>query len=414
MAAFVAIAWSATTPDLGRGDVAPGQKAALLLTHPPAALDAWAPALRLRFAARPMAGGLAPSRGPRSAARVNDAFGALSPIPPTTLAKSRDAFSPSRAQAAPREADSRLALLVQQRDRLKAGRPAHAQTRTRHSLVASRRRLGNDRPRLSHRLSAVLNAYFPPVCHWCDAIRPFRVCEVRLRWPTVEARKKGRPAPLETFVHAPNAVRSETLSPRMTAITEAGPVTTAQAVRPAGGRMVQAFAPPLKTTIAALRAWAPESEPLWRTPAADPRLAALPGAGTVYAARLTAARGPVRDRGTTGDARRGVSGVAPVLERRGPSTWRRWRAGCPKFLRPSCHASAGASIHHAFGARASSRSQRARGTRQQAAVRALAFQWLRISDPCWQTPTPYSDVSYLERLRRKGAPLLAFAANTPS
>jgi hypothetical protein len=32
---------------------------------------------------------------------------------------------------------------------------------------------------------------------------------------------------------------------------------------------------------------------------------------------------------------------------------------------------------------------------------------------CWQTNTPYNEVHYLESLRKKGSPLLAFAAPKP-
>jgi hypothetical protein len=59
-------------------------------------------------------------------------------------------------------------------------------------------------------------------------------------------------------------------------------------------------------------------------------------------------------------------------------------------------------------------SQRARGKSHQAAVRALALKWLRIIYKCGQTRTPSSEVRYWERLRRKGSPLLAFAAHNPS
>jgi transposase len=94
----------------------------------------------------------------------------------------------------------------------------------------------------------------------------------------------------------------------------------------------------MKTTIEAIRTVAHEIEPLGHTPADEHLLAALPGAGTVDAARLTAALGTVSDRWTTGDAWRCCSGVAPVRERRGQSTWSRWRSCCPTFLRQSCHA----------------------------------------------------------------------------
>jgi hypothetical protein len=44
------------------------------------------------------------------------------------------------------------------------------------------------------------------------------------------------------------------------------------------------------------------------------------------------------------------------------------------------------------------------------AVRALAYKWIRIIYRCWQTRQPYNEVEYLESLRRKGSPLLKYAA----
>jgi hypothetical protein len=57
-----------------------------------------------------------------------------------------------------------------------------------------------------------------------------------------------------------------------------------------------------------------------------------------------------------------------------------------------------------------SRGQIAKGKGRQAAVRALAYKWIRIIWKCWQTRTPYNEVKYLECLRKKGSPLLSYAA----
>jgi len=276
------------------------------------------------------------------------------------------------------------------------------------------RRLVNDCTRLSHRLTALVKAYFPQVFHWFAASRTLLVCDWLLRWPTLEALKQVRPATLAKFFHAHHSVRQETIAPRSAAIKDAVPLTTEQAVLPASVLMTQALATQMKTTIAAIRAFDHEMEQRCRTHEDDHLLASLPGAGPVYAARLTAAMGTVRARWTTVDARLCCSGVAPVMERRGKSTWIRGRYCCPKFLRQSFHEDAGESINHSCWARVYYRSPRARGKSHQAAVRALALKWIRIIDTCWPTRTPYSAVRDLESLRRKGAPLLAFAANNPS
>ncbi|MGH7713183.1 MAG: hypothetical protein ACREOG_17970, partial [Gemmatimonadaceae bacterium] len=49
--------------------------------------------------------------------------------------------------------------------------------------------------------------------------------------------------------------------------------------------------------------------------------------------------------------------------------------------------------------------QRSRGKGHQAAVRALAFKWIRIIWRCWQERTPYDEARYLRALTQRGSPL---------
>jgi hypothetical protein len=158
VAAFGAIAWADATHAIGLVDVAPGTQASSIRKHPPEALEAWATAWRPRVAGQPIAVCLEPARGPRLAALLPYDLWVLYPRHPTPLAKYRAAFSPSRATDEPRAAASLLELRRQQRDRRQAGRPDQAKTRPRHSLVAVRRRLVHDRPRLSPRRTAWLQA----------------------------------------------------------------------------------------------------------------------------------------------------------------------------------------------------------------------------------------------------------------
>jgi len=393
-AALVALDWSDAKHDVCLLDVATGKTESGLLTHPPEELEAWATALRTRFAGQPIAVCLEQSRGPLISALLKYDFLVLYPINPATLAKYREAFSPSRAKDDPQDADSLLELLLHHRDRLKAWRPDNVKTRTLQYLVEHRRRLVHDRTRLSNRMTALLKAYFPQVLQWFDDIRTTLVCDVLLRWPTLEALQKVRPATLEKFFHEHTSVRTETIAQRLAAIKAAIPLITDQAGMHASVRMIKALATQMKTTIAAIREFDHEIEQLCRTPEDSPLFASLPGAGPVYAARLTAALGTVRDRWPTVEDLLCYSGVAPVMERSGKSTWIRWRSCCPKFLRQSFHEYAGESINHSFWARAYYMSQRARGKSHQAAVRALAFKWIRIIYRCWQTRTPYSEVRY--------------------
>jgi hypothetical protein len=60
------------------------------------------------------------------------------------------------------------------------------------------------------------------------------------------------------------------------------------------------------------------------------------------------------------------------------------------------------SIRHSFWAQVYYQKQRAKGNTHQAAVRALAFTWLRILSRCWQERTPYDESVYLQALYRRG------------
>ena len=170
----------------------------------------------------------------------------------------------------------------------------------------------------------------------------------------------------------------------------------------------------MKTTIDAVAEFDREIEALCQTHADYFIFDSLPGSGTVYSSRRLSALGTDRSRWTSVDELLCFAGVAPVIERSGKSEWIRWRYFCPKFLRQSFVEYAGESIKHSFWARAYYNSQKAKGKSHQAAVRALAFKWIRIIYRCWQTNTPYNEVTYLESLRKKGSPLLSFAANNPS
>ena len=89
---------------------------------------------------------------------------------------------------------------------------------------------------------------------------------------------------------------------------------------------------------------------------------------------------------------------------------------CAKFLRQSFHEWAGQSIAHSVWARAYYQQQRERGNDHHAAVRALAFKWIRIVFRCWQDRVAYDENKYLAALARRGSPLssVLLAATAPT
>jgi hypothetical protein len=97
--------------------------------------------------------------------------------------------------------------------------------------------------------------------------------------------------------------------------------------------------------------------------------------------------------------------IAPVREKSGRQLWVHWRWNAPKFLRQTFVEWAGSTVVHSAWARAYYQQQRRAGKRRQAALRALAFKWIRIVWRCWQTRTPYDEARYINALSRRQSPL---------
>ncbi len=194
---------------------------------------------------------------------------------------------------------------------------------------------------------------------------------------------------------------------RICAIKAASPLTRDGAVITAHKLQAQVLVEQLRVTLKAIDRF---DEEIAATAAKLPDYArlfkSLPGAGPVLAPRLLAAFGEQRDRFAGADECQKYFAVAPVTERSGNKTWVHWRWQGPTFLRQTLVEWAGQTINKSFWAGAYYRQQRGKGSSHQAAVRALAFKWVRILYRCWQTRTPYDESKYLEALRRRGSPLL--------
>ena len=413
-AALIGLDWADRKHDICLIDTVTSKREAVALAHSPQAIEEWAVALRSRFGGRPVAICLEQSRGPIIYALLKYDFLTLYPVNPRTLARFREAFAPSRHKDDPPDAAYLAELLLHHRERLRPWQPDDEQTRTLRLLVEQRRRLVGDRTRLSNRLTSLLKCYFPQILEWFPDIRTTLVCDFLARWPSLAALQRVRRETLLRFFRHHNSVRRETLEQRLTAIKAARPLTTDRAVLRSSVAMTKALVAQLKATLSAITEFDRQIAELCAAHEDYDLFESLPGAGAVYAARLTAALGSDRTRWESAQELACLAGVAPVMERSGQSCWVRWRYFCPKFLRQTFHEYAGESIKHSFWARAYYEQQRAKGKSHHAAVRALAFKWVRIIFRCWQERTAYNEVKYLESLRRKGSSLLNYAANNPA
>jgi transposase len=413
-AALVGIDWSDAKHDVCLLDCASGKREASILTHTPEELDRWADSLRGRYPGQRIAVCLEQSRGPLVYALLKYDFLVLYPINPKTLAKFREAFTPSRAKDDPSDAAYLADLLALHRDKLRPWLPDDEKTRTLQYLVEHRRRLVDDRSRISNRLTSLLKGYFPQVLDWFPDICTKLVADFLLRWPSLGSLKRVHDTTLRRFFREHHSTRQQVVDLRIARIRASVPLVTDRAVIAASVVMAKALAAQMKAAVEAVAEFDRQIERLCQTHQDYEVFASLPGSGTVYSSRLLVAFGSDRTRFASAQRVACLAGVAPVIERSGQNVWVHWRFCCPKFLRQSFVEYAGESVRHSFWARAFYMQQRAKGKSHQVAVRALAYKWTRIIYRCWQRRQPYNEVEYLESLRRKGSPLLKYAAESPA
>jgi transposase len=405
-AAFVSIDWADTTHDVCLQAVGSDTRECRQLDHTPAAIDAWARALQERFAGRPGAVGLARNNGPLVYALRKYDFLVLFPINPGTLAKYREAFTPSHAKDDPTDAELPLELLVKHRDTLPPLHPQSSAMRALAQLVEHRRRVVGDKVRLTNRLTSPLKNSFPHVLHWFEDKDPLLFCDCLAHWPPLTAAQLARRTTLEGFFRTHHVRYGTVLDKRIQAIKSATPLTTDEGVSVPKALLGQALVAQLRVVLHAMTDFDHAIAQRAQRHPDFPLFAALPGAGAVCAPRLLVAGGEQRERYASADARQQYAGIAPVTERSGNKTWVHWRWQCPTCLRQTFVEWTAESIRHSFWARMYYQQQREKGKSHQAAIRALAFKWIRVLFRCWQHRTPYDESVYLTALQHRGSPLL--------
>src|SRR5438093_11689916 len=131
-AAFAGIDWADTKHDICLQAASSEEREWAVVPHRPAAIDAWASTLRQRFQGRPVAVCLELAKGPLVYALQKYDFLVLFPVHPATLARYRQAFTPSRAKADSTDAELALELRLRYRAKLKTApgaRPGRSNAR---------------------------------------------------------------------------------------------------------------------------------------------------------------------------------------------------------------------------------------------------------------------------------------------
>jgi transposase len=411
-AAYIGIDWADRKHDIHLYDPTTGQTEDYCIGAGPQAIKDWVMGLQQRYGNAPLAVCTEQKRGPLIYALCQYENLVLFPINPRTVANYRKAFQPSRAKSDPVDARILVELLLKHGDKLPVWKPESAEIRALRQWVESRRMLVGEKVRLTNRITSALKNYYPQVLDWFEDKDTRVFCEFVKRYPTVTAAQAASAEELTQFFRKHGVVRWSAITRRLEQIAHAGIALTEDIgiVEPMQW-LVEALMEQLKLLLVRLLDLEAKIEALFTSLPDAALFSALPGAGPHLAPRLLAAFGSDRSRFKTAQELQRYSGIAPVRESSGKKNWVHWRWSCPIFLRQTFVEWANQSRHHSAWAQAYYRIQREKGNSHPAAMRALAFKWIRILFRCWQKQELYDEAKYVGALERKGSPIAKILAN---
>jgi transposase len=371
------------------------------LEQKPEKLHQWFRNLLARFGGRKVAVAIEQTRGAVIHFLLGYGFVHVFPIHPKSLKNYRDALHPSGAKDDPTDAELLLQFITLHKDKIKPWIPDKPEIRLLLRLVEFRRRIVAKRVRLTNELTQLLKEYFPAALDWAGDMHSVMACDFLSKWPTLEKLQKSKPEAIRKFYLEHGSRRTDVTEERLKQIASALPLTTDYAGIETSARMVKSIVPQLHWIIEAIAHFDERIKKLFQNHPDSEIFNSFPGAGSALAPRLLAVMGSDRSRFQSANELAQYSGIAPVTERSGKSTWVHRRFACSQFIKQSFHEFAAQSIMFCVWARAYYDYKRSQGKGYHAAIRALAYRWIRIIYRCWRDHIPYNEQIYAQSLQQK-------------
>lgn len=346
------------------------------------------------------------TRGPLIHGLMKFDFLVIYPVNPRSLAEFRRVFKVGGAKSDPADGELLAELGLRHAERLRALEPQDAATRQLALLGEHRRDLVQERTQCLNRLASALKSYYPQALELVGAgLDTPMALDFLVRWPTLPLLQKARPSTLRGFFYTHNSRGEEILRERLALVASAKPLTEDPAVVEPMRRLALAMVRlvgALQKTIAEYDAQIAE---VFAGHAKAPLFAGLPGAGPVLAPRLAAALGTLPSHWPSAHELLCLSGVAPVTRQSGRQRTVHFRWARPKFLHQTFVEFAKCSIPHCGWAALLYQDLLKRGKGRWAAIRVVAFKWVRIIRRCWADNSLYDETRYLRSLQKQGVKL---------
>lgn len=388
-----------------------GNCKAEMLLQCPEAIAQWVKRLRQQFGDGPIAVAVEQKRGALIHALMQYENLVLFPINPKQLARYREALTPSGSKDDPTDARLLAEFLRNHYHMLRPWKPDETRTRKLARLCEYRRRLVNGRTKIVQQLTDALRQYFPLALELAGSLSGDKALALLKRWPSHQKLRRAHPNSLRRFWRQYYR-RAERVEEQLQRIRDTQPLTSDPAVIEPFEMLTDALVQQQRQLNNAIKQFDQRIVEVMNQHQDAEVFRSLPGAGLALAPRLLTAMGSDRERYQHAAEVQSHSGIAPITKRSGKSLRVQRRRACPKFLRQTFHEFADQARRWSQWSRAYYDLQRHRGKGHQAAIRALAFKWIRIILRMWKTQTPYDEQRYIQQLKRRNSPVLEFLKNS--
>jgi len=412
-AAFIGIDWAKEQHSLQLQIPSEPRPENQTLAQSPAALEQWANGLRQRFVGQPIAVALEQSRGPLIYALMRYEFLHLYPINPKSLARFRESFRPSGAKDDRSDAELLCRFLRSYHAELKPWKPEEAATRALSRFNEMRRDWVDQLTALNLRLQAGLQAYYPLCLELFEGqLNTPMACHFIQRWPNLRALQQASKQSLRSFFYKHGSRCETKIQARLVRISQAKPLTEDEGVIAPGQADALIIAKLLLVLLDQITGLEKQIAELFTAHPDAFIFQSLPGAGKVMAPRLLAAFGSDRSKFAKPQCLQQLSGIAPITVASGNSHLVHCRYAAPHFLRQTFWEFAKCSLLYCPWAKAVVDGLVDKGKGFNAAVRVVAFKWIRIIWRLWQNKESYVEAKYLAALQRKSSPYFQSAVTT--
>ncbi len=241
-----------------------GERTFHVIEHTPEALDVWLTELHQKVKGR-IAIAVELKKGPVVYALQKYPFITVFPVHALSLARYRQAFSPSGAKDDPQDAELALELMLRYPQKIKAIEPDNADIRLLQQLVEQRRQLVEDKRRFVNRLINSLKQYYPQPLEWFSHRGSLLLCELIIRWPSLQQLKRARRDTIRNFLNAKGGRAMALTEQRVVSIDNAIPLTTDPSVIEANALMATALATQIKVVSEIIKTYDERIETLFDT-----------------------------------------------------------------------------------------------------------------------------------------------------